>query len=41
MFFEGFTLTHVPVPGGTIQSGRYIAKEKPAELLAWFERFFE
>lgn len=28
------------VIGGPIQSGHYIAEESPAELLAWFDRFF-
>jgi haloacetate dehalogenase len=28
------------VTGGPIQAGHYIAEESPAELLAWFDRFF-
>ena len=28
------------VIGGPVQSGHYIPEEAPAELLAWFDRFF-
>ena len=28
------------VIGGPVQSGHYLAEEAPAEVLAWFDRFF-
>ena len=51
MFFDGFTLAHISVPGGTIRSrhggsggpfasGHNIAGETPGELLTALGRFF-